>query len=48
MKTYSDDDYVFVDENGNEYISTPACDFPIIEVMGGIMLFVIILGVMYA
>lgn len=47
MKTYSDDDYVFVDENGNEYISTPSCEFPIIETMMGVMLFVVVLGWLY-
>jgi hypothetical protein len=48
MKTYSDDDYVFVDENGNEYISTPECHFPALEIVVVFTVFMFVMGVIYA
>jgi hypothetical protein len=38
MKTYKDEDFVFVDENGNEYISTPEPYFPMVELFSIAML----------
>lgn len=33
MNTYTDKDYIFIDENGEEYISTPEAYFPIVEII---------------